>query len=146
MKKNPLQILAEYEKIKRNVGESIQDYCVRLNAVYNEIPDHLKPPMGIAMMKFPDGFDANMAYQLRERENQPQWKTCRKSRLALKQICYPRELERKQKRKSLLRKCLLQWINYLKRYSRCLKGLSSTNLSQKLEILTSVANNNHSIE
>ena len=28
VKKNPLQILAEYEQIKRNVGESVQDYCV----------------------------------------------------------------------------------------------------------------------
>lgn len=36
--------------------------------VYNEIPDHLKPPIGLAMMKFPDGFDPDMAYQLRERE------------------------------------------------------------------------------
>ena len=25
VKKNPLQILAEYEQIKRNVGESVQD-------------------------------------------------------------------------------------------------------------------------
>ena len=68
MKKNPLQILAEYEQIKRNARESVQDYCVRFNAVYNEIPDHLKTPVGLAMMKFLDGFDADMAYQLRERE------------------------------------------------------------------------------
>ena len=64
VKKNPLQILAEYEQIKRNVSESVQDYCVRFNAVYNDIPDHLKPPVGLAMMKFLDGFDAYMAYQL----------------------------------------------------------------------------------
>ena len=68
VKKNPLQILAEYEQIKTNSGESVQDYCVRFNTVYNEIPHHLKPPVGLAMMKFPDGFDADMAYQLRERE------------------------------------------------------------------------------
>jgi len=87
VKKNPLQILAEYEQIKRNAGESVQDYCIKFNAVYNEIPDHLRPPVGLSMMKFPDGFDADMAYQLRERESRPQWKTCRKSRSALKQIC-----------------------------------------------------------
>ena len=68
VKKNPLQILAEYEQIKQNASESVQDYCVRFNSVYNEIPDHLKPPVGLAMMKFLDGFDADMAYQLRERE------------------------------------------------------------------------------
>ena len=97
VKKNPLQILAEYEQIKRNASESVQDYCVRFNAVYNEIPDHLKPPVGLAMMKFPYGFDADMAYQLRERENRPQWKTYRKLQSALKQICYPKELDRKRK-------------------------------------------------
>jgi len=61
VKKNPLQILDEYEQIKRNAGESVKDYCVRFNTVYNEIPDHLKPLVGLAMMKFPDGFDADMA-------------------------------------------------------------------------------------
>ncbi len=69
VKKNPLQILAEYEQIKRNAGESVQDYCIRFNLVYNEIPNHLRPPMGLAMVKFPDGFDADMAYQLRERKS-----------------------------------------------------------------------------
>ena len=62
MKKNPLQILSEYENIKRNVGESVQDYCVRFNAVYNAIPANIKPPEGLALLKFPDGFDTNMAY------------------------------------------------------------------------------------
>ena len=68
VKKNPLQILVKYEQIKWNIGESVQDYCIRFNSVYNEIPDHLRPPVGLAMVKFPDGFDADMAYQLRERE------------------------------------------------------------------------------
>lgn len=68
IKKNPLQILHEYEHINQNVGESVQDYCTRFNSIYKAIPDHLRPPVGLSMMKFPDGFDANMAYQLRERE------------------------------------------------------------------------------
>ena len=50
VKKNPLQIQAEYEQIKRNVGESVQDYCIRFNSVYNEIPDHLRPPVGLAII------------------------------------------------------------------------------------------------
>ncbi len=66
VKKNPLQILSEYENIKRNVGESFQDYCVRFNTIYNAIPADIKPPMGLALIKFPDGFDPDMAYQLRE--------------------------------------------------------------------------------
>jgi len=64
VKKNPLQILSEYENIKRNVGESVQDYCVRFNIVYNAIPDDIKPSMGLALIKFPDSFDADMVYQL----------------------------------------------------------------------------------
>lgn len=66
VKKNPLQILSKYENIKRNAGESVQDYCVRVNTVYNSLPADIKPPMGLALIKFPDGFDPNMAYQLRE--------------------------------------------------------------------------------
>lgn len=67
VKKNPLQILSKYENIKRNVGESVQDYCIRFNSIYNAIPADIKPPMGLALIKFPDGFDPDMAYQLRER-------------------------------------------------------------------------------
>ena len=68
VKKNPLQILSEYENIKRNVGESVQDYCVRFNTVYNAIHVDIKPPMGLDLNKFLDGFDPDMAYQLRERD------------------------------------------------------------------------------
>jgi hypothetical protein len=65
--KNPLQILLEYENIKRNQGEMVQDYCTRFNNLYNAIPTEIKPPQGLALIKFPDGFDADMSYQLRER-------------------------------------------------------------------------------
>jgi hypothetical protein len=68
VKKDPLQILSEYENIKRNQGESVQDYCTRFNNLYNAIPADIKPPPGLALIKFPDGFDADMSYQLRERD------------------------------------------------------------------------------
>lgn len=68
VKRNPHQTLSEYENIKRNVGETVKDYCFRFNAVYNAILANLKPPVDLAMLKFPDGFDADMAYQLRERD------------------------------------------------------------------------------
>jgi hypothetical protein len=38
VKKNPLQILSEYETIRRNQGETVQDYCTRFNNLYNAIP------------------------------------------------------------------------------------------------------------
>jgi hypothetical protein len=67
VKKNPLQILSEYENIRRNQGETVQDYCTCFNNLYNAIPADIKPPQGLALIKFPDGFDADMSYQLRER-------------------------------------------------------------------------------
>jgi hypothetical protein len=35
--------------------------------LYNAIPTEIKPPQGLALIKFPNGFDADMSYQLRER-------------------------------------------------------------------------------
>ena len=61
IKNNPLQILSEYNNLKRNVGESVQDYCTRFNSVYNALPPNMKPPLGLALAKFPE-FDPNMAY------------------------------------------------------------------------------------
>ena len=66
-KEDPLHILSEYENLKRGPRESVQDYCARFNNVYNAIPHNLRPPPDLALIKFPDGFDSNMAYQLRER-------------------------------------------------------------------------------
>ena len=62
-----LQILSEFESIKRAPNETIQDYCTRYNSIYNAIPANLKPPPDSVLIKFPDGFDADIAYQLRER-------------------------------------------------------------------------------
>jgi len=36
--------------------------------VYNAIPQNLRPPLDLALIKFPDGFDSDMAYLLRERD------------------------------------------------------------------------------
>ena len=66
-KKDPLHILTEYDNLKRGPRETLQDYCVRFNNVYNAIPQNLRPPPDLALIKFPNGFDSDMAYQLRER-------------------------------------------------------------------------------
>lgn len=66
-KKDPLHILSEYDSIKRGPQENVLDYCARFNNVYNAIPQNLRPPPDLALIKFPDGFDSDMAYQLRER-------------------------------------------------------------------------------
>ena len=46
----------------------MQAYCTRFNSVYNELSLELKPPEGSDLNKFPEGFDPEMAYQLRERD------------------------------------------------------------------------------
>ena len=68
VKSNPLQILAEYKNLKRNQGESVHDYSTIFKNVYNALPPHMKPPQGMALVKYPKGFYADMAYQLRERD------------------------------------------------------------------------------
>ena len=69
-KKDPLHILAEYDTIKRGPQETVLEYCARFNNVYNAIPQNLRPPPDLALYKFPDGFDPDMAYQLKERAPQ----------------------------------------------------------------------------
>jgi len=54
VKKNPLQILLEYENIRRNQGETMQNYYTHFNNLYNAIPVDIKPPQGLALIKFPD--------------------------------------------------------------------------------------------
>ena len=69
-KKDPLHILSEYNTIKRGPQEAVLDYCARFNNVYNAIPQNLRPPLDLALYTFLDGFDPDMAYQLRERAPQ----------------------------------------------------------------------------
>lgn len=64
--KNPLQILYEYDNIRRAPNDSIQDYCTRFNDIYNAIPAKIKLPPNLALIKFPDSFAVNISYQLRE--------------------------------------------------------------------------------
>ena len=54
VRKNPLQILSDYNNLKRNIGESVQNYCTRFNSVYNALPPNLKPPQGSVLAKFPE--------------------------------------------------------------------------------------------
>ena len=78
VKKNPLQVLSDYKNLHRNTGESVQAYCTRFNSVYNALSPELKPPQGSALNKFPEGFDLEMAYQLREREILQLLKRCKR--------------------------------------------------------------------
>lgn len=67
-KKNPLEILAEYNSMKRNSNEIVQEFTARFNTVYNSILDDMKSPPDLALLHYPDAFNPDMAYQLRERD------------------------------------------------------------------------------
>jgi len=62
-KKDPLHILSEYDTIRKGPQEVVLDYCARFNSVYNAIPQNLRPPPDLALYKFHDGFNSDMAYQ-----------------------------------------------------------------------------------
>ena len=53
VKNNPLQIIVEYEGLKRAPGEFVQDYSDRFNNLYNVIPIEIKPPPLLALLRYP---------------------------------------------------------------------------------------------
>lgn len=42
--KNPLHILVEYNTLKRDANETVRDFTIRFNQIYNSIPNNMKPP------------------------------------------------------------------------------------------------------
>jgi len=54
--------------MKRNPTETVQEFTARFYTVYNSIPDDMNPPPGLALLHYPDAFNLDMAYQLRERD------------------------------------------------------------------------------
>lgn len=67
IKKNPLQLLNGYKRLKKKTNETVEEYCEWFNTVYNAIPIDIKTSLGLALIDFLDGFDVNMEYQIRER-------------------------------------------------------------------------------
>lgn len=65
IKKNSLQLLNEYKRLKRKPNESVEEYCERFNIVYNAIPKDIKHYSGLDLIDFRDGFNVDMEYQLR---------------------------------------------------------------------------------
>jgi hypothetical protein len=64
---NVFLILEEYDHLKRQSGETVQHFSARFNKVYHSMPADIRPPPGLAHLHFPDAFDPEMAFQLRER-------------------------------------------------------------------------------
>jgi hypothetical protein len=64
---NVFLILEEYEHLKRKPGETVHQFSARFNQAYHAIPADIRPPPGSAHLHYPEAFDPEMAFQLRER-------------------------------------------------------------------------------
>jgi hypothetical protein len=64
---NVFLILEEYEHLKINPGETVHQFSARFNKVYHAIPTDIRPPPGSSHLHYPDAFDPEMTFQLRER-------------------------------------------------------------------------------
>ena len=65
---NQLQALTEYNNLKRDLDESIQDFSKRFNKAYNSIPSHIKPPPRSAQLHYAEALDYEFSISARERE------------------------------------------------------------------------------
>jgi hypothetical protein len=65
--RNVFLILEEYDHLKRQPGETVQQFSTRFNKVYHAMPADIRPPPGSSHLHYPDSFDPEMAFQLRER-------------------------------------------------------------------------------
>ena len=48
------------------MGESIKDYSNKFKNVYKSVAAEINPPPGLALIRYLDGLDADMAYQIIE--------------------------------------------------------------------------------
>ena len=67
IRRNVFLILEEYEHLKRKPRETIPQFSARFNKVYHAIPADIRPPPGSAHLHYPNAFDPEMTFQLRER-------------------------------------------------------------------------------
>ena len=59
---NKVLIIKEYNQLKRQPGETIQDFSTRFNKVYHAISTKIKQPLGWALLHHPNAFDQDMVF------------------------------------------------------------------------------------
>ena len=64
IQRNPFLILKEYNHLKRQLGETVQQFSARFNQVYNSMPTDIRPTHGLALLHCPNYFDPEMEFQL----------------------------------------------------------------------------------
>jgi hypothetical protein len=68
-KKNPLQLLTQYNNMKRALEEMVQEFSIHFMRVYNSIPTEVQPPPRVAQLRYADSFDNDFFLLLRERRS-----------------------------------------------------------------------------
>ena len=62
IKRNPFLILEEYNHLKIQPGETMQQFSARFNQVYNSMPANIRPPPGLALLHYQDDFDLDISF------------------------------------------------------------------------------------
>jgi hypothetical protein len=65
----PLQLLMQYNNMKKASEETVQEFSARFMKVYNSIPAEVQPPPGAVQLRYADSFDNDFALLLRERRS-----------------------------------------------------------------------------
>ena len=63
-------MLTNYNQLKRGNDESINNFSLRFNTIYNSLPTDCKPPEGMAKLHYAEAFDDEFVLFLRERMSQ----------------------------------------------------------------------------
>ena len=96
------------------------------------------------MMKFPDGFDANMAYPLRERESSTM-EDMQKIAVSVEGNLLSKRARVKAEKKTTVKEESSSMDQLLKKLEQMLEWVNLTSLSQESGILTSMASSSHNI-
>jgi hypothetical protein len=68
-KKNPLQLLTQYNNMKKAPEETVQEFSAHFMKVYNSIPAEVQPPPGVTQLRYANSFDNDFSLLLRERRS-----------------------------------------------------------------------------
>lgn len=68
-KKNLVQLLTQYNQLRRGNDETIKNFSDRFNRIYSSLPAQCKPLEGMEKLHYVEGFDDDFALLLRERRS-----------------------------------------------------------------------------
>ena len=68
-KQSPLQLLSQYNCLKKGGFESVHEFSSRFMRVYNSIPKDIKPSVTATKLHYAGDFDNDFAFSLRERKS-----------------------------------------------------------------------------